>query len=100
MLVFICGKASDNVENYKFAENDIASAGHKVINPVDFNAKIGVSSIESISKINIALLDLCDAIYILDGVENDPMANREIGYAMAKNMKFVDAASLVRNYEG
>lgn len=100
MLVFICGKATDKAEQFKFAENDITSAGHKAINPVAFNAKVGFSSIESISKINIALLDLCDAIYILAGAESDPAANREIGYAMAKNIRFVDAASLVRNYEG
>lgn len=101
MNVFICGRTTNfSKEQYTFAENDITESGYKAINPVTFNEKCGVSSLDGIAAINIALLGLCDAIYVLDGAESDPLANREIGYAIATNMKFMDSTNIIRNYEG
>ncbi len=101
MNVFICGRTTNfSKEQYTFAENDITESGYKAINPVTFNEKCGVSDINGMIAIDIALLDLCDAIYLLDGAESDTFANRLIGYALAKNMKFMDSTNITRNYEG
>lgn len=35
------------------------------------------------------LLDICDAIYMLDGWENSKGANREYGFAVAKGMRLM-----------
>ena len=99
MVVFICGNATnENAERYRAVETDITDAGHKAVNPLKFVQMVGETNTEKIGKICIALLDLCDAIFLLSGAEENPFANREIGYAMAKGMRFVDDASMIRYY--
>ena len=103
MLIYICGKITGTVdykEKFEFAETDIKSAGHTPINPVKFNERVGETSYEKIMKNCIALLELCEGIYVIDGAEDSCGCNREIGFAIARNMKFFDATNMTRNYEG
>jgi hypothetical protein len=41
---------------------------------------------EGYMKIDFMLLDLCDAVYLLDGWEWSKGANQEYGYAVAKDL--------------
>ena len=36
-------------------------------------------------KVSLVLLDMCDAIYLLEGWQDSRGANREYGYALAKD---------------
>ena len=99
MIVFICGKCRiEDYERYKAVETDITDAGHKAVNPLKFIQMVGETNSEKIANINIALLDLCDSIYLLGDAQDSPFANRMIGYAIAKEMTFLNEVSLTRYY--
>jgi nucleoside 2-deoxyribosyltransferase len=86
--VYISGPIS-NDENYKEKFNNAAKtllvAGYKVLNPANINDVMPVATYEEYMKIDMFLLDMCDSIYMLEGWEKSPGANREYGYALAKN---------------
>lgn len=70
-------------ENFKKAEKDLREKGYSVINPTAFDDKLPVLEYEEYMKLDITLLDLCHAIYMLKGWEDSRGANREYGYALA-----------------
>lgn len=70
-------------ENFKKAEKDLREKGYSVINPTAFDDKLPPLEHEEYMKLDIALLDMCDAIYMLKGWEESCGANREYGYALA-----------------
>nr|DAF22446.1 MAG TPA: deoxyribosyltransferase [Caudoviricetes sp.] len=89
MNIYISGPI-EGVDNYreKFerAKRIIEKGGHKAmaINPVGLDL-YGLTR-EQILNVDLALLDLCDTIYMLKGWESSCGANREYGYALAKGM--------------
>ena len=90
MRIYISG-AITNDDNYKQkfdnAEKNLINQGYEVINPslLDTVLPSGLAY-EEYMKIDLCLLEMCDAIYMLKGWENSCGANREYGYALAKNM--------------
>lgn len=89
MNIYISGPI-EGVDNYreKFerAKRIIEKGGHKAvtINPAGLDL-YGLTR-EQILNVDLALLDLCDTIYMLKGWESSCGANREYGYALAKGM--------------
>ena len=86
MRVYISGQIS-GVDDYK---NNFRDAGkflllekHEVIDPTAFDGILPKLTYEEYMKFDLALLDLCDAIYMLKGWEKSLGANREYGYALA-----------------
>lgn len=73
------------VDNYdtlfRSAEMKLKEDGHNVANPADLDLD-GLTR-EQMLNVDLAFLDLCDAIYLLDGWEESCGANREYGYAIA-----------------
>ena len=90
--VYISGPIT-GVENYLFnfnkAEEYLKDLGYQVINPARFNAVLPELDYEQYMKVDFALLDLCDSIYMLDGWRDSKGANREYGYALGKGLKFI-----------
>ena len=87
MNIYISGPI-EGVDNYreKFerAKRIIEKGGNKAVNP----AGLGLYGLTrwQILRIDLALLNLCDTIYMLKGWESSCGANREYGYALAKGM--------------
>lgn len=80
----------DYMERFGEAQKELESKGYSVINP----AKLDISLPEDMKyeehmKIDIFLLDMCSSIYMLDGWEKSCGANREYGYALAKDMTII-----------
>lgn len=76
-------------ENYKSrflkAEEELREKGHDVINPARVDTLLHNASYEDYMKVDMFLLDMCDTIYMLKGWRKSCGANREYGYAMAKD---------------
>lgn len=91
MRVYISGAITgtgDWAKRFEEAELKLAGKGMYVVNP----AKIALALPEGFLKeeylsLDLILLDMCEAIYMLNGWEKSCGANREYGYALAKDKK-------------
>ena len=90
MKIYISGAISgtdDYMERFSKAEKELAEQGYSVISPAKVNAQLPKdTSYEEYMKMCFCMLDMCDSICMLKGFEKSCGANRELGYAMAKNM--------------
>lgn len=78
---------TDYMERFEKAENYLNSKGYSVINPAKVNAQMPKdTTYEEYMKMSFTMLDMCEYIYMLDGWNKSTGANRELGYAMAKDM--------------
>lgn len=86
--IYISGPIT-GVENFSYnfekAERELQEKGHQVINPTKVELLLPKGSYEEYMKIDMFLLDMCDTIYMLKGWRKSCGANREYGYAMAKD---------------
>ena len=86
--IYISGPIS-GVEDFKHkfaqAERQLQEQGHEVIKPTDVELLLPNGAYEEYMRIDMLLLDMCDTIYMLKGWEKSCGANREYGYALAKN---------------
>ena len=90
MKIYISGAITgtdDYMERFAKAEKELTKQGYSVVNPAKVNAQLPEdTTYEEYMKMCFCMLDMCTAIYMLDGFEKSCGANRELGYAMAKNM--------------
>ena len=87
--VYISGPitgTTDYMERFAKAEKELTKKGYSVVNPAKVNAQLPEdTSYEEYMKMSFCMLDMCDAIYMLNGWSKSCGANRELGYAMAKD---------------
>lgn len=88
MRVYISGPitgVSDYMEKFEAAEKELKEKGYTVVNPAKINYGMPEDvTYEEYMEIDIRLIDLCDAIYMIRGWEMSRGANREYGYALGK----------------
>lgn len=88
MRVYISGAitgTNDFMERFKAVEDKLTSEGMSVINPAHVNSYMPKdTTYEEYMKVSFCLLDMCEAIYMIDGWQKSCGANREYGYAIAK----------------
>ena len=76
----------DYMDRFSVAEKSL-EVEHTIINPAKVNAQLpSDTDYEDYMKMSFCMLDMCDGIYMLKGWKKSWGANRELGYAMAKNM--------------
>lgn len=90
MRIYISGPIT-GIPNFKEvfteAQERTEMSGHEVINPAELNDVLPDLEYEEFMKLDFALLELCDAILMLEGWEKSKGAVREYYYAMAKGMR-------------
>lgn len=90
--VYISGAMTGD-ENYKDrfarAEEELQEQGHSVVNPALVDFILSDGSYEDYMSVDMFLLNMCDAIYMLKGWKKSCGANREYGYALAKGMEIM-----------
>lgn len=90
MKIYISGAITgtdDYMERFAKAEKELTENGYSVINPAKVNAQLPEdTSYEEYMKMSFCMLDMCDSIYMLKDWGESYGANRELGYAIAKNM--------------
>ena len=92
MRIYISGQISnleksDYMERFAKAEKELTEQGYSVVNPAKVNAQLPEdTTYEEYMKMSFCMLYMCIAIFMLKGWKKSCGANREYGYAMAKDM--------------
>ena len=90
MKIYISGAISgttDFMERFAKAEKELTEKGYSVVNPAKVNAQLPIDTgYEEYMKMSFCMLDMCVGIYMLKGWSKSCGANRELGYALAKDM--------------
>ena len=93
MKVYISGKITGNdhyMEEFAQAQKKLEAKGHSVLNPAATCATLPEDTdYEDYMKIALMLLDMADGVYFLRNWKDSKGANREYGYALAKEKMIV-----------
>ena len=93
MRIYISGAITgtdDYMERFARAEKELMEKGYSVVNPAKVNAQLPEdTSYEEYMKMCFCMLDMCDSIYMLLGWSVSCGANRELGFAMAKDKAII-----------
>lgn len=88
MRVYISGPitgTNDYMERFAAAEEKLKKDGYSVINPAKVNSMMPKdTTYEEYMRMSFTMLDMCEVIYMMKGWEKSSGANREYGYARAK----------------
>lgn len=77
---------TDYMDRFCNAQKALEEYGHTVINPADINSRLPEdTTYEQYMDVCIVLLGMAEGIYMLSGWEKSCGANRELGYALAKD---------------
>lgn len=92
MKIYISGAitgTSDYMERFAAAEKMLTESGYIVINPAKVMSELPVMKYEQYMEISMLLLSMCSMVYMLNGWERSTGANREYGYALAKELMII-----------
>ena len=93
MRVYISGPITKDKDHYnKFinAENKLKEAGYEVINPARIGKMLPTSfEHKDYMDVDFALLQKCDAIYLLKGWRASIGSVNEVNYARQREMKII-----------
>ena len=79
----------DYKEHFAKAQKELEAQGYAVINPAALDEVFREAEYEEFMFVDIHLLALCDAIYMLNNWQQSRGANREIGFAIWCEMKIL-----------
>lgn len=90
--IYISGSISnttDYIERFTKAQEKLEKQEYEVVNPAISGTTFPAFTYEEHMTVDIALLGLCDGIYMLKGWEQSRGANREYGFALGKGMEIM-----------
>jgi len=77
---------TDYMNRFHYAQRSLEEHGHTIINPAEINSRLPEdTTYEQYMKVCMVLLDMAEGIYMISGWEKSCGANRELGYALAKD---------------
>lgn len=93
MKIYISGKISgthDYLERFKKAEDILKADGWQVINPAAIGDLLPKNTTyKQYMQLDLMLLSMCDAIYMINGWENSEGAKAEHQYAEALGLVII-----------
>ena len=93
LKVYISGKITGNdsyMEEFSKAQKKLEERGYSVLNPAATCATLPEDTeYEDYMRIALNLLDMADIAYFLKNWKDSKGANREYGYALAKEIKII-----------
>ena len=91
------GLPQENYPAFHAAAEKLRSIGYTVISPAEQQKQ---NTWEAYMKQDLALLDHCNSMVLLDGWENSRGANIEVGVAKQKNMQIIPLwAAITLDYQ-
>ncbi len=84
MKVYISGPITGRKryrERFQHAADCLTAEGHIAVNPTLLENVMPMCSYEDYMTIDLAILEMCDAIYMLNGWKDSPGAKRELYHA-------------------
>ena len=91
--VYISGAitgTTDYMERFAMAELKLLGLGYEVVNPSTILSHIPTTSThDEYMHISYALMDICNAIYMMDGWRESKGAKLEYDYAYNKEMRLI-----------
>lgn len=94
MKIYISGPITgtdDYMERFREAEEKLTAAGYQVYNPAYVNSFMPEgTTYEEYMMVAFTLLEMADAIYMLEGWQDSHGANREYGYAIGKGYTIME----------
>lgn len=94
MRIYISGQitgATDYQKRFEKAEQLLNAAGYVAINPAKVNAQLPEVSHKDYMKTSLAMLDMCDAIFMLPGWQDSKGCEIEFEYAYAHGIHIIFA---------
>ena len=89
MRIYISGPITgtdDYMERFAEVEEKLTKAGYSVMNQASVNSMMpSDTTYEEYMEMSFTMLDMCGAIYMMNGWEKSCGANREYGYALAND---------------
>ena len=89
MKIYLSGKitgTTDYMERFSAKQMDLESKGYEVVNPASINSLLPKSTTwKEYMSMCYPMIDMCDAIYFMDGWEESAGAKIEFDYACRKN---------------
>ena len=93
MRIYISGPitgATDYMERFAAAEEKLTNSGYVCVNPAKVNAGLPEDTThEEYMRISICMMQMCEAIYVLEGWQNSEGCTEEITTAIHREMMII-----------
>lgn len=101
--IYISGKITgtdDYMERFERAERLLTDKGYTVINPAKINSNLPPNtSHEQYMNMSYTMLDMADAIFMMNGWRNSVGACMEHGYAVAKKIRIIEEDDMINWFD-
>ena len=92
---------ADYHQRFEKAKVELVAAGYKnIANPAELDGVINEGKYEEYMSLCMSLLDMCDVVVMLPGWKESLGANREYGYALAKNKMIFELEDMLEVQNG
>lgn len=92
---------ADYHQRFEKAKVELVAAGYKnIANPAELDGVINEGKYEEYMSLCMSLLDMCDVVVMLPGWKESFGANREYGYALAKNKLIFELEDMLEVQNG